>query len=143
MHGPELTYILWWRKFLRDWEGTLFFPALVPPVDVISDASGSYGCGAFSLAHGWFQIEWTESWQSISITGKELAPIVVAAALWGHQWRRSCVRFRSDNMAVVSIFKTRTARHPLLMHLLRCFVFYAASYFISEHVPGSGCNFSQ
>ena len=130
--------LLWWRLFLRGWNGTSFFPAA--SVDVVSDASGSYGCGAFSLAHGWFQIVWPESWQSVSIAGKELAPIVVAAALWGHQWRRSRIRFRSDNMAVVTILNTCTARDPLLMHLLRCLVFYAASFrfhFMSEHIPGS------
>ena len=102
--------LLWWRMFLRDWNGTSFFPALAPSVEVVSDASGSYGCGAFSLAHSWFQIEWTESWQSM---GKELAPIVVAAALWGHQWRCSCVRFRSDNMAVVSILKDPYGKTPV------------------------------
>ena len=131
--------LLWWRLFLRGWNGTSFFPAATPSVEVVSDASGSYGCGAFSLAHGWFQIEWPESWQSVSIAGKELAPIVVAAALWGHQWRRSRVLFRSDNMAVITILNTCTARDPFLMHLLRCLVFYAASFrfhFMSEHIPG-------
>ena len=130
--------LLWWRLFLRGWNGTSFFPAATPSVEVVSDASGSYGCGAFSLAHGWFQIEWPESWQSVSIAGKELAPIVVAAALWGHQWRRSRVRFRSDNMAVVTILNTCTARDPFLMH---CLVFYAASFrfhFMSEHIPYPG-----
>ena len=110
--------LLWWILFLRGWNGTSFFPVVAPSVDVVSDASGSYGCGAFSLAHGWFQIEWPESWQSVSIAGKELAPIVVAAALWGHRWRRSRVRFRSNNMAVVTILKTCTARDPFLMHLI-------------------------
>ena len=131
--------LLWWRLFLRGWNGTSFFPAAAPSVDVVSDASGSYGCGAFSLSHGWFQIVWPESWQSVSIAGKELAPIVVAAALWGHQWQRRRVRFRSDNMAVVTILNTCTARDPILMHLLRCLVFYAASFrfhFMSEHIPG-------
>ena len=63
----------------------------------------------------------------------------VYPALWGRQWKRSCVCFRSDNMAVVSVLTTRTARDPLLMHLLRCLVFYAATYrfsFKSEHIPG-------
>jgi len=43
-------------------------------------------------------------------------------------------------MAVVEIIKRRTAKDPLLMHLLRCLVFYAASFgfpFLAEHVSGA------
>ena len=104
-----------------------------------SDASGSFGCGAFSLSHGWFQIQWPDNWHSLNIAAKELVPIVIAAALWGHHWKHSCVCFNSDNMAVVGIIRSRTAKDPLLMHLVRCLVFYAASCgfeFIAEHVPG-------
>jgi len=131
--------LLWWRTFLEDWNGTSFFPTSIPAIEVISDASGSYGCGAFSHNYGWFQLEWPESWQAINITAKELVPVILAAALWGHQWKRSCVCFRSDNMAVVDILKTRASRDPVLMHLLRCLVFYAAYHrfqFTAQHVPG-------
>ena len=131
--------LLWWRTFLQDWNGTSFFPAATPSFEVVLDASGSYGCGAFSLTHGWFQLAWPESWLSVSIAAKELVPIVLAANLWGREWRRSCVRFRSDNMAVVSLLRSRTSTDPLLMHLLRCMVFYAALFgfdFVSEHIPG-------
>lgn len=131
--------LLWWSTFLQHWNGTSFFPTSAPSTEVISDASGSFGCGAFAIPHGWFQLEWPESWQALNIAAKELVPVVIAAALWGHQWKRSCVCFKSDNMAVVEIMKSRTARDPLLMHLLRCLVFYAASFgfhFSAEHVPG-------
>ena len=129
----------WWRAFLQDWNGTSFFPVATPSVEVISDASGSFGCGAFSISHGWFQLEWPASWQDTNIAAKELVPIVIAAALWGDKWRRSCVCFKCDNMAVVEILRSRTARDPLLMHLLRCVVFYAAVFgfqLIANHVPG-------
>jgi len=131
--------LLWWQTFLQGWNGTSFFPVAAPSAEVVSDASGSYGCGAFSLPHGWFQSEWPESWRSIHIAAKELVPIVIAANLWGHQWKCSAVCFRSDNMAVVEVLKSRTSKDPLLMHLLRCLVFYAAYFgfgFTSEHVPG-------
>ena len=129
----------WWRAFLQDWNGTSFFPVATPSVEVISDTSGSFGCGAFSIPHGWFQLEWPASWQDTNITVKELVPIVIAAALWGDKWRRSCVCFKCDNMAVVEILRSRTARDPLLMHLLRCVVFYAAVFgfqLVASHVPG-------
>ena len=121
-------------------EWHIFFPISTPSTEVTSDASGSFGWGAFSLSHGWFQIQWPDNWHSLNIAAKELVvPIVIAAALWGHHWKHSCVRFNSDNMAVVGIIRSRTAKDPLLMHLVRCLVFYAASCgfeFIAEHVPG-------
>ena len=130
----------WWCIFLQDWNGKSFFPQASPSLEVTSDASGSFGCGAFSLNHGWFQLEWPDSWSSANIAAKELVPIVVAAAMWGPCWNHKCVCFRTDNMAVVEVLRTCTARDPLLMHLTRCLVFYAELYhfdFISEHLPGT------
>ena len=133
--------LLWWKVFLQVWNGLSFFPrTAATSVEVTSDASGSFGCGAFSPHHGWFQLTWPESWTSTNIAAKELVPIVLAASLWGPYWHREGVCFRSDNMAVVDVLCSRTARDPLLMHLLRCLVFYAAIYqfdFRAEHLPGS------
>ena len=39
--------LLWWVFLLREWNGVSLFPAGAPSVRVFSDASGSYGCGAF------------------------------------------------------------------------------------------------
>ena len=131
--------LIWWQTFLQTWNGTSFFPSPAPSTDVISDASGTFGCGAFTLGLGWFQHEWPESWRTVNITAKELLPIVIAASLWGHHWKRCCIRFRSDNMAVVHLLRSRTSPDVLLMHLLRCMSFYAAYYgftFVSEHIPG-------
>jgi len=132
--------LLWWKIFLQDWNGRSFFPPATPSIEVTSDALGSFGCGAFSLNHGWFQLEWPESWRTANIAAKELVPIVLAASLWGPCWHHKCIRFRSDNMAVVDILRSRTSRDPLLMHLLCCLVFYAAVYhfnFSAEHLPGT------
>ena len=131
--------LLWWYIFLQDWNGVSCFPQATPSLDVTSDASGSFGCGAFSQDHGWFQLEWPESWKSTNIAAKELVPVVVAAAIWGPCWYKKCIRFRTDNMAVVDVIRTRTARDPLLIHLVRCLVFYAAFYNFdctAEHLPG-------
>ena len=43
-------------------------------------------------------------------------------------------------MAVVEVLRSRTSRDDLLMHLLRCLVFYAAYFrfdFVSDHIPGT------
>ena len=132
--------LLWWHTFLQDWNGRSFFPRTSPSRIVTSDASGSFGCGAFSLDHGWFQLQWPDSGNPMDIAAKELVPIVIAAALWGPAWHRLCVCFRTDNMAVVDILKSRTSRDPLLLHLLRCLALYAGFYqfdFVSEHLPGT------
>lgn len=130
----------WWRCFLQSWNGTMFYLSpRSPAVQVISDASGSFGCGAILGSAQWLQIPWPGSWSSVNIVVKELVPIVVAAAVWGRSWYKALVEFHSDNMAVVEIVRKRSARDPLTHHLLRCFYFYAAFYqfdYCIEHVPG-------
>ena len=128
--------LLWWRTFLQGWNGTSFFPNRTPSIVVTSDASGSYGCGAFSTTHGWFQLEWPDSWTAIGIAAKELVPVVIAAALWGANWNRACVCFRSDNQAVVEILTSRTSKDHLLMHLVRCLAAFFGFQFVAQHVPG-------
>lgn len=131
--------LLWWRVFLQHWNGRSFFPQVIPSVTVTSDASGSFGCGAFSREHGWFQLQWPESWGTVHIAAKELVPIVVAASIWGSSWQGLCICFRTDNMAVVEVLRSRTSRDPLLMHLLRCLTFYAAVFhfdYKTEHIAG-------
>ena len=84
--------------------------------------------GAFVEGLGWFRGQWPEDWVNVDISVKELVP---AAALWGRHWTSEHVCFHSDNMAVVSILASRTAKKKkkktLLMHLLlRCFSFFCA-----------------
>ena len=122
--------------------GTVMLSSHAPPiaaVTVTTDASGSFGCGAFSHELGWFQLKWPASWNTTHIAAKELVPIVIAAVLWGPRWHGRCIGFCTDNMAVVEVLHSRTASDPLLMHLLRCLVFYAAVHhfdFVGEHIPG-------
>ena len=84
-----------------------------------SDASGSWGCGAFESSGKWFQIPWQGSLEGVHITVKELLPVVVACALWGSHWRDMTVCCRCDNAAVVAILRSGTPRHSLVTHLLR------------------------
>ena len=39
-----------------------------PTASITSDASGSWGCGAFSSAGDWFQLKWPGSWSEVHIT---------------------------------------------------------------------------
>ena len=65
----------WWTCFLQRWNGTSLFPRQTPSIHVYSDASGTFGCGAFDSQQGWFQLLWPPSWNSTEITAKELVPI--------------------------------------------------------------------
>ena len=128
----------WWHHFLQTWNGSSFLPLPVPSHHVYSDASGNFGCGAFCDRIGWFQEQWPPSWSLIDIAPKELLPIVIAAALWGHLWTGSHVCFHSDNMAVVAVLAKRTANDPLLIQLL-CYFYsaYHGFHYTAVHIPGS------
>ncbi len=133
--------LAWWQCLLQHWNGISFFPPAIPTTHIYSDASGSFGCGAFYPEHcSWFQLAWPSAWDTTGITAKELLPIIVASLLFGRHWAGMHVCFHSDNEAVVSIIQKRNAKHPLLTHLLRCLFFYASIFcfeFSSVHIPGT------
>ena len=83
---------------------------------ITSDASGSWGCGAFTSAGERFQLKLPGSWHGIHITAKELLPIVT---LWGEQWRGQTVRCLCDNAAVVVVIRSGSNRDERVMHLMR------------------------
>ena len=127
----------WWASFLPSWNGRAILPDPVPAHTVTSDASGSW---AVSDSGQYFQLQWPESWLGVNIAVKEMVPIMVATAIWGHEWEGHTVLARSDNMAVVQALAKGSARHPLLMHLIRCLHFFTARHDISikaTHVAGS------
>ena len=116
------------------------YPGLSPAVDleVASDAAGSLGFGAYFQGL-WFAGPWAVSRQQQSIAYKELFPVVVAAHVWGAQWCKKHVLFRSDNEAVVHMLNSRTSKIPSLMQLLRNLLLSAARYsfsFSAQHIPG-------
>ena len=74
--------LLWWQLFSESWNGISVILALasIDSMQVVSDASGSWGCGAI-WGQNWCQLQWPQEWLSIPITAKELAPIVGACCL--------------------------------------------------------------
>ena len=93
--------IEWWHVFAAGWNGTAMMeagPGTSCQVTIISDASGNWGCGAYSEGQ-WFMLPWSGAIGGVHITVKELAPIVVAAAIWGHSWRGKKVLAQCDNTA--------------------------------------------
>ena len=132
--------IHWWATFLGGWNGSSVILHQPPEVHVFSDASGSFGCGAFSIPLGWCQLQWPVAWTNVNITEKELLPIVLVAALWGRNWYRKHICFHCDNMAVVEILRARSGRGRIVTHLLRCLFFFVERYnfeFSAVHIAGS------
>ena len=114
--------LAWWALFLPDWNGVSFYPCGPAAFSAVSDASGSWDCGALNTLSGErFQLCWPLAWQ---IAAKELIPIVIATAIWGSRWSHQQVNFLSDNMAVVAALSSCSAQDPPhLSHLLRCLFF--------------------
>jgi len=139
--------LCWWHSFLPMWNGVSVLPPESPGFTLVSDASGSWGCGALSESR-WFQLPWPVSWLNVPISPKELVPIIVAVALWGPLWAGSKVRCLCDNMAVVYAVNKGAAKDPHLMRLLHILAFWCAMFnifLVAHHLPGalkyiSGCS---
>ncbi len=104
--------IEWWHCFLSEWNGTaMMWPGPRQPTDTVvtSDASGTWGCGAY-CGKEWFMVPWTAMFIHHHITVKELAPIVVSALVWGSSWRGKTVLSRCDNAAVVAIINSGSSK---------------------------------
>ena len=111
-----------------------------PSVEIWSDASGSWGRGAF-WGPQWFQGQWSgwPGFTGASNAAKELLPIIIATAIWGASWRGATVLCHCDNEAVVATVKSGYCRDSTLAHMLRCLFFLEAKYDASLsaiHVPG-------
>ena len=121
----------WWAAFLEGWNGVSLFGGVFrqqASATVTSDASGSWGCGAYNNSGAWFQFSWPELLAQIHITTKELLPIIVVCAVWGQAWQGKTVCCWCDNAAVVAIIRSGSAKDPITMHLMRCLFFFTAAY---------------
>ncbi len=75
----------------------------------------------------------------MNIAVKELVPVTLSVAIWGHTWHKQKIVFKSDNMAVVIALNKRSAKDPRLAHLLRCLFFFEAHFGFeheAQHIPG-------
>jgi len=148
--------IAWWQVFLETWNGTSMMPPPHHSTVCTSDASGAWGCGAVT-GNQWFQLPWAGTVSPTSptpgvitsspshrptinsIAVKEMIPVVISAAIWGHNWTGKQVLFRCDNMSVVSVLNHWSSKDVHLSHLSRCLFFFAAYHkftFTAEHIAG-------
>ena len=86
-------------------------------------------------------LKWVGSIAQSHITVKEMVPIVIASAIWGHTWKGKTVQVQCDNMAVVNIVNHGSSKNQDAMHLARCLAFIAGkSDFHLEAVHINGAN---
>ena len=106
-----------------------FYPPTIrlPRHQLASEASGSWGCGAYYGSH-WFQLCWDRRSERLPIMAKELLPIVLACTVWGQEWARLCICCLCDNQAVVACLRSRTSREGHCMHMLRTLAFVEARH---------------
>ena len=75
--------IEWWYQFIKQWNGmAMLHPLSGPTSKLTTDASGYWGCRAFS-DEKWFQLSWPNSIVGCHISVKELTPVVLATAILG------------------------------------------------------------
>ena len=80
-----------------------------------------------------------EQKQRRSMPYLELLALTMAAATWGHQWKRKRIRFHNDCQPVVQAVTKGSSRSPILMTLIRQLHFIAATHefeFKVEHIRG-------
>ena len=138
LNNSARSDILWWHTFMSAWNGLSFLSFSLPQVTLTSDASGSWGCGAFWESR-WLQLAWTTQMHYKNITVMELLPILLAVAVWGPRWQSCCVTCLCDNEAAVTVINKGSAKDPDLAQLLRCISFYTAHFhftLLARHVSG-------
>ena len=82
---------------------------------------------------------WEQDTMDLSIEYKELFPILVACATWGHMWCRLRIAFHCDSQAVVDCLALGTSKSPPVMALVRKLFFVCARHnfcVVARHVPG-------
>ena len=101
----------WWFQFAKQWNGKAMIyrrPKELAQGLLVSDASGSWGCGAF-FCDKWFQLEWAGNLKNTHISVKELVPIT---AIWGPEWSMESIEVKCNNAAVVAVLNSGSNRNP-------------------------------
>ena len=131
-----------WHTFLCEFNGRAMFPDCVwinaDTLHLYTDSAKSLGFGAI-YHNQWIWGEWPLSWTQYDITLLELYPIVIATHVWGQHFSNRRIVFHTDNQALMHILNKLSAKHKLIMVLVRHLVQLCLRFniqFRSEHIPG-------
>ena len=112
--------ICWWHTFLTEWNGVSLLrwddDNWTPEHCIQTDASGSWGCGAF-LDNHWLQWCWPQKWAHHNFMVKELIPIILSCMVWGRQLAGRRVLIKCDNSSVVAAVSKQYTKEQVAMHL--------------------------
>ena len=132
-----------WHEFIHEFNGKSCFLfsdwISSDAIKFYSDAAGVHGGYAAVFGGSWLVGSWPESMVSLSITFKELFPIVLALEIWGNKVKNHRILFLTDNAAVADIINKSTCKDKLTMKLVRRLVLAALKYNVhvrSKHIPG-------
>ena len=90
----------------RDVEWVGIFPLMAQPtVEFTSDASGNWGCGAWS-GTAWFQFQWPQGAAHRHIAFLELVAVLLACTVWARHWHGQSVLCRCNNQAAVQVISS-------------------------------------
>ncbi len=133
--------IEWWYQFSSKWNGITILQERSnnKMVSLTSDASGSWGCGAYWDTK-WFMFKWSGPVAECHIMTKELVLIVMATALWGEEWWGQTVQVWCDNAVVGSIVNHGSTWDKQAMHLTRFLAFTMAKFELqleAAHIRGA------
>ena len=81
---PARTDIMWWYLFVEEWNGLSLLWDLGlqrPNLLVYTNSFGTWECGAF-LDPMWFQLQWSDRLNPISIAVREVFPVALATAMF-------------------------------------------------------------
>ena len=90
-------------------------------LQLLTDSSGSLGCGAF-FQNKWIVLQWPTEWNRNilqDITFLELVHIVLAVTTWCKQLANKKVIFHVENLAVVEILNYKSSKSSRVMSILR------------------------
>ena len=141
LNGECRSDIGWWYTFLPQWNGISMLwdgQKEHPDHKAWSDASDSWGCGAY-WGSRWLQFPWPEEAQGWSISVKEMVPVMWGCFVWGECWRGGVIRWNCDNLAVVEVITRGSSKDGHLSHILRCIHFAEAKFsftLVANHVAG-------
>ena len=133
LSGEARQDMYWWLTCAPWANGTLPIRDHRDQTPLSIDACG-YGGGGYYNGQG-FHVVW-QNWpeaETLCINYKEVIVLLPAVHIWGPSWANKVVNVHSDNKCAVAIINRGTAKHPMVMHVLRRIAWAAATWNFDLH----------
>ena len=129
--------LFWWHTFLSKWNGVGIVPdaewSPAQSLHIYTDACVT-GYGAVCGSQ-WFQGLWSPEQEAEAVRDqrdsmpfKELYPLSLAAATWGHRWQGKKIMFHCDCLPVVQAWDKGDSSKPSMSRLIRSLLFIASTH---------------